>query len=52
MGELAGWPFRNAQGNDVDLHWNALYLDRRPQPERDAWCRSRPVMFEGISIRP
>jgi len=52
MGELPlpGWPFRNAEGNEVDLHWNALHLDRRPEADSDAWHRSRRVMFEGISI--
>jgi Uncharacterised nucleotidyltransferase len=50
MGELLGWPFRNAQGNDVDLHWNALHLDRRPEADNGAWRRSRRVVFEGVSI--
>ena len=49
-GELPGWPFRNDQGNEVDLHWNALHLDRRPEADNDAWRRSRRVVFEGIPI--
>ncbi len=50
MGELPSWPFRNAEGNDVDLHWNALHLDRRPGADSGAWRRSRRVAFEGISM--
>jgi hypothetical protein len=50
-GELPSWPFRNAEGKEVDLHWNALHLDRRPEADSDAWHRSRHVIFEGISIR-
>jgi hypothetical protein len=50
IGELPSWPFRDAQGNDVDLHWNALHLDRRPEADNGAWCRSRRVVFDGTSM--
>jgi hypothetical protein len=50
-GELPGCAFRDRGGDYVDLHWNALHLDRRLDADGPAWSRSREVMFEGVPVR-
>jgi hypothetical protein len=52
--ELSGSPsqgFRNDVGDEVDLHWNIMHLDQRPDADRHAWETSRLVSFEGQEIR-
>ncbi|MFT4115542.1 nucleotidyltransferase family protein [Bradyrhizobium sp.] len=48
---LSGWPFMNAAQQEVDIHWNAMHFDRRPDSDRELWRNTRPVQFEGISTR-
>jgi hypothetical protein len=48
---LSGWAFANPEGEEVDIHWNAMHLDRRVDGDREAWLRARIVEFEGASIR-
>ena len=49
--ELPGSTFRTAEGDYVDLHWNAMHLDRRRDADVQMWQRSRPTDFEGAPIR-
>ena len=49
--ELPGSAFRTADGDYVDLHWNAMHLDRRRDADVQMWQRSRPIDFEGAPIR-
>jgi hypothetical protein len=48
--ELPGCAFVNQKGEYVDLHWNALHLDRRVDADERAWARSNRIEFEGVSI--
>ena len=48
--ELPGCGFVDGNGSYVDLHWNALHLDRRPDADSDAWRRAREVVFEGVPL--
>jgi hypothetical protein len=48
---LSGWPFANSVNQEVDIHWNAMHLDRRLDSDRDAWLNSRIVDFEGSQVR-
>ena len=49
--ELPGSAFQIADGDYVDLHWNAMHLDRRGDADVQMWQRSRPTEFEGAPIR-
>jgi glycosyltransferase involved in cell wall biosynthesis len=49
--DLSGWAFVNSAGDEVDIHWNAMHLDRRDGSDREAWLRARTAEFEGASIR-
>jgi hypothetical protein len=48
--ELPGWPFHGADAN-VDLHWRAMHLDRRPQADDRFWRDSRVVSLDDFPIR-
>jgi len=48
--EFAGWPFQNAQGDYFDLHWSALHLDRRRQPDGDLWNSAKEVEVDERKI--
>jgi len=48
--EFAGWPFQNAQGDYFDLHWSALHLDRRRQPDADLWSAAKEVEVDERKI--
>jgi glycosyltransferase involved in cell wall biosynthesis len=46
---LPGWPFVGPQGN-LDLHWKALHLDRRPQADEVFWQGRRKACLDGMEI--
>jgi hypothetical protein len=48
--ELPGWPFQGADLN-IDLHWRALHLDRRPHADDQFWQWSRTASLDGMPIR-
>jgi hypothetical protein len=48
--ELPAWPFHGADVN-LDLHWRAMHLDRRPHADDRFWRDSRTVSLGGIPIR-
>lgn len=48
--EFAGWPFQNTQGDYFDLHWSALHLDRRRQPDSDLWNSAKEVEVDDRKI--
>jgi Uncharacterised nucleotidyltransferase len=50
VGELPGCAFVNVKGEYVDLHWNAMHLDRRVNADDAAWIRSNRITFEGVGI--
>ena len=50
-GEDAAWPFVDEAGASVDLHWNALRLDRRTDADAAMWRAARSVTFEGVRFR-
>jgi len=47
-----GWPIADEDtgGPDIDLHWRALHLDRRPDADAATWTRARTVDFEGTAM--
>ena len=47
---LAGWQFVGHEQN-IDLHWRALHLDRRPEADARFWRDSRTVDFDGLPVR-
>jgi hypothetical protein len=49
--EVSGSAFRTAAGDYIDLHWNAMHLDRRPSADVPMWQRSCSIDFEGVHIR-
>jgi len=49
--EMSGSAFRTTDGDYIDLHWNAMHLDRRPSADVPMWQRSRSIDFEGAPIR-
>lgn len=49
--EMPGSAFRTADGEYIDLHWNAMHLDRRFDADIEMWQRSRSIEFEGTCIR-
>jgi hypothetical protein len=48
--ELPAWPFHGADVN-LDLHWRAMHLDRRPHADDRFWQDSRTVSLGAIPIR-
>jgi hypothetical protein len=48
--EVPGWAFHGSDLN-IDLHWRAMHLDRRPQADDRFWRWSRPASLDGIPIR-
>jgi hypothetical protein len=49
--EIAGSAFLTTEGEYLDLHWNAMHLDRRPDADTGMWQRSRLTDFEGVPVR-
>jgi hypothetical protein len=47
---LPGWPFHGADQN-IDLHWRALHLDRRPHADDQFWQNSRAASLDGMPVR-
>lgn len=43
----AGWPFSNAAGHEIDLHWYLFHLDCRPGADDGVWSRVRPTTLAG-----
>jgi len=43
--------WRNAHGDEIDLHWHGLFETRDAAADRDFWSGSRPFDFAGIATR-
>jgi hypothetical protein len=47
-----GWAFVGSdQDHNIDLHWKALHLDRRPEADDRFWQAHRETSLDGMSIR-
>lgn len=46
---LPGWPFVDAAGNELDLHWHVLHADCRPRADDAFWEGARPGRIAGIA---
>lgn len=44
---LPGWPFADAAGNELDLHWHVLHADCRPRADDSFWEGARPATLAG-----
>ena len=42
--------FRDAQGREIDLHWNLLHQSRQPDADDDFWAAMRTVSFRGLAL--
>lgn len=47
MQDGPGYPFINANGDELDLHWHALHDDRRPSADVGLWAAARPARLFG-----
>jgi len=45
-----GWAFVGPDQN-IDLHWKALHLDRRPEADDQFWQAHRETSLDGLPIR-
>jgi hypothetical protein len=45
-----GWAFVGPDQN-IDVHWKALHLDRRPEADDQFWQAHRKASFDGMQIR-
>lgn len=43
--------FRNATGDEIDLHWHGLYETCDPSADHDFWNTARPLRFGAIETR-
>jgi len=50
MQEAPGYPFANAAGDQIDLHWHALHLDQRPLADLEFWRAARPGRLFGAPV--
>ena len=49
---VPGWGFCGTdQSMNIDLHWKALHLDRRPEADDRFWLTHRETSFDGMPIR-
>src|SRR5262249_48663440 len=48
--EAPGWGFVGPDQN-IDLHWKALHLDRRPEADNQFWQAHRETSLDGMPIR-
>jgi hypothetical protein len=51
MDEGPGYPFANADGDQIDLHWHAMHLDCRPQADAGFWAEARAAQLFGTAVR-
>ena len=51
MDEGPGYPFANAEGDQIDLHWHAMHLDCRPQADAAFWDEARAAQLFGTAVR-
>ena len=49
LSSFLGWPFVGPDGN-MDLHWRALHLDRRPQADERFWQARRRASLDGMAV--
>ena len=47
---IPGWPFQGAN-QDIDLHWRALHLDRRPHADDRFWQSTQEASLDGMAVR-
>lgn len=43
-----GYPFTNAAGMDIDLHWHLLEEDCHPDADDDFWAAATPTTVKGV----
>jgi hypothetical protein len=49
---VPGWGFVGTdQGMNIDVHWKALHLDRRPEADDRFWQAHRKTSLDGVPIR-
>jgi hypothetical protein len=41
------YPFRNARGQEVDLHWHVFYQRVSPAADAEMWSMAAPIMLHG-----
>jgi hypothetical protein len=42
------YPFKDAAGRQVDLHWHVFYQRLSPSADEALWTRALPMMFHGV----
>jgi hypothetical protein len=48
---VPGWLFVGPDHQNIDLHWKALHLDRRPEADDRFWQAHREASLDGMPIR-